>query len=200
MAQQTLDQNKDTMNDTQREIIERAIQNDGKISDADYERAWQSYNQCIVNKGYNPQPLTQIEGIYLDGVYMPANKADDALQQKFESDLWSCTTENNREVQHLYSISKGNPNLIAGDAAAVDCLHRNNLVPKNYTLKEFTQEKEQYDNIHAESEDPASLATAQKAANSLSFDLNDNTTKLCLVANNAQYFFDNIRPQWQPFK
>ncbi|WP_125963696.1 hypothetical protein [Bifidobacterium dolichotidis] len=199
MAQQILNQDKNTMNDTQREIIERAIQNDGKVSTADYERAWQAYNQCIVDKGYNPQPLVQIEGIYLDGYSLDTSYTEE-LQQKFENDESSCLCENVLEVQSLYKASKGNPNLLTGDDAIVDCLRRENLVPKSYTVKNFSQDQTQYTEIRAKSGQPFAPETLKKAAESLSFDLDNNAARLCLATNGANVLLRSNAPRWHPFK
>ncbi|WP_125963694.1 hypothetical protein [Bifidobacterium dolichotidis] len=198
MAQQILNQDNNTMNDTQREIIERAIQNNGKVSDADYERAWQAYNQCLVDKGYNPQPLVQVEGIYLSS-FDRDSIDNEELQQKFEQDVNSCLFGNVMEVQGLYTAGKDNPNLIAGQEAAVDCLHRRNLVPESYTLADFEREDTQYHDTFANSKDPFALDTRKKASEKLSFNLDDSVARLCLVANGAAYFFNKDQPRWHPF-
>ena len=63
--QSLLDADKGTMSDQQRSALERAVQNDGKVSRSDYERAWSDYRQCIVDKGYSVPELQR----YSSGVY-----------------------------------------------------------------------------------------------------------------------------------
>ena len=94
--QSLLDADKGTMSDQQRSALERAVQNDGKVSRSDYERAWSDYRQCIVDKGYSVPELQR----YSSGVYaLPSydtSKATREQTSKLSEDLMTSLHLNKR--------------------------------------------------------------------------------------------------------
>ena len=91
-----IERTRGTMSDQQRSALERAVQNDGKVSRSDYERAWSDYRQCIVDKGYSVPELQR----YSSGVYaLPSydtSKATREQTSKLSEDLMTSLHLNKR--------------------------------------------------------------------------------------------------------
>lgn len=139
--QSLLDADKGTMSDQQRSALERAVQNDGKVSRSDYERAWSDYRQCIVDKGYSVPELQR----YSSGVYaLPSydtSKATREQTSKLNEDLVTCDQLHITNIDTVYKLQIGNPTLSTNSSAvAVDCLRRENVKPKSYTVEQLEKD------------------------------------------------------------
>ena len=89
-AQSLLDADGDSMSDRQKSALEKAASG-GKVSQADYERAWADYKQCIIDKGYAEPTFDK----YDNGIYaLPSYNTDGASKEavrKLNDDLTSCS-------------------------------------------------------------------------------------------------------------
>lgn len=162
-AQQVLDMaHSNNVDQTQIDILNKAIQT-GHISPGEYETAWSNFKQCVVDKG-NVEPLL-IK--YTNGMYHPSSfHADDpAKGEKFRTDSADCQFKFAAYVDAVYSVQQDNPNLYEDPSVGiVDCLHRHNLVSKDYTANDFDREKNQ-NNWE------------------FTFDRNNPDVRACMVAN-----------------
>ena len=68
----------------------------------------------------------------------------------------------------------------------VDCLHRKNLVPQNYTIDQYRKESDLYMND-----------TSEHAIDRISFDINDSDTLPCL-ATTAPTLLHPRMETWKP--
>lgn len=124
--------------DYAREILERAKSNGG-ISVSDYEQTWSRYRQCMLDKGYKEIILTKYpNGIYVEaGHYAGTNEQE----QKYQQDMRLCNADVG-PVAAIYEVQIGNPNLYSSQSEAiVDCMRRENLVPLDYSVKDYMQDK-----------------------------------------------------------
>ena len=147
---------------SQIDILQRSLAQ-GSVSARDYETAWSNFKQCVVDKG-NVEPLL-IK--YTNGMYHPsAVHADDpAKGEKFRADSADCQFKFAAYVDAVYAVQQDNPNLYEDPSVGiVDCLHRHNLVSKDYTANDFDREKNQ-NNWE------------------FTFDRNNPDVRACMVAN-----------------
>lgn len=132
------------MSSQQKEILQRAIDNGGTISIADYEAAWANYKQCMVDKGYTTpvvikyqNGMMQEAGAYID----PASGKRD----KFTEDDTDCKFTHVVAVDTVYGMQTGNPQLYSDPyPGTVDCLKQEGLADAKYTVKQFTDDIEKF--------------------------------------------------------
>ena len=141
-VQTLIDSGGDKMSDQQKRALERAKET-GRVSRSDYERAWSDWKQCIVDKGYTAPELTQLSnGIYTWPTYT-FNGASKEAQRKFNEDSNACGTLHIMDINTVYKLQIGNPNLLQnGYEAAVDCLHKESVKPNNYTAAQLKDDWE----------------------------------------------------------
>ena len=86
-----------------------------KVSQADYERAWADYKQCIIDKGYAEPTFDK----YDNGIYaLPSYNTDDASKEairKLNDDLTSCSMLHVTDINTVYRLQLGNPKLLLDD-------------------------------------------------------------------------------------
>lgn len=163
--------------ESQKTILDKA-KSTGEISTSDYEKAWSDYRQCMIDKGYKEIRLIK----YPSGLYVEAgHKQGTTIQEsRYSDDSTECGDEYVADVQDVYGIIVGNPNLYADQAqAVVDCLHRDSLVPKDYTVSRFNKEFSGTDG-------------------NTSFDMQNLQVRSCLVSNgyNVGYATDDTEQLW----
>lgn len=163
--------------ESQKTILDKA-KSTGEISTSDYEKAWSDYRQCMIDKGYKEIKLIK----YPSGLYAEAgHKQGTTIQEsRYSDDSTECGDEYVADVQDVYGIIVGNPNLYADQAqAVVDCLHRDSLVPKDYTVSRFNKEFSGTDG-------------------NTSFDMQNLQVRSCLVSNgyNVGYATDDTEQLW----
>ncbi|WP_205832698.1 hypothetical protein [Bifidobacterium oedipodis] len=149
--------------DGARAVLERA-KAEGGVSISDYEQAWMNYKQCLTDRGYKQIILIK----YPNGMYDEAAHAagTDAQEQKYHEDTIACSADLG-PVDLVYGVQQGNPNLFSNtNEAIVDCLKRNDLVPKDYDAKAYALDK-------------------QKELDDRSYDVYDMEVRACEVANNV---------------
>lgn len=163
--------------ESQKTILDKA-KSTGEISTSDYEKAWSDYRQCMIDKGYKEIKLIK----YPSGLYAEAgHKQGTTIQEsRYSDDSTECGDEYVADVQDVYGIIVDNPNLYADQAqAVVDCLHRDSLVPKDYTVSRFNKEFSGTDG-------------------NTSFDMQNLQVRSCLVSNgyNVGYATDDTEQLW----
>ena len=116
-----------------KDILERAKKT-GSISAADYEAVWADYTQCLQDIGVNMVPRKLPNGIYTEE-YPDAKPADASAHPNFGREYVRCGTLYTAYIDGTYKMQQDNPNLFKnGYEGAVDCMHRKDLVPKDYTM------------------------------------------------------------------
>ncbi|RYQ35113.1 hypothetical protein PG2009B_0290 [Bifidobacterium pseudolongum subsp. globosum] len=190
-----------SVSEQQQDILRRALDHDGVIPRGDYDAAWSRYQDCMAAKGY-AKPVT---GVFTDGLrsnvmhpYMEGWTK--AQQSKFFEDDNSCKQLEYLYVDEIYRANLGNPNQYTDmDTAVVDCLRRKNLVGKQYTLTQFKQEDEQYNDVAVKNFATDRYDDSGEAASKFSFDLKDPATVTCFIANGKDYYFrEDTSPIWNP--
>lgn len=194
-----LDSDSDGLKPEQIEMLNRALENDGKVSHADYEQAWQNYQQCMVSKGYKPEPLMR----YQDGLYastttrktMPSQEQE----EKFQQDFSECRAGYVTYVDELYRLATGNHGLfVEPTVAIVQCLKEKNLVPSSYTPQQFSEERDHYlDLLSKYSEEGLTDANARARRESFTPDLGRADVMTCMVSNGWDPPSDEREP-WNP--
>lgn len=181
-VQSLLDSDSDSMSAQQKTALERAVQNDGKVSQSDYERAWSDYKQCIVDKGYSaPELYKYSSGVYALPTYdTPGGTASEQQKssKRLNEDLSACSMLHITDISTVYKLQIGNPGLSTDTSAvAVDCLRRENVKPKSYTAEQLDKD----------------LASSEGG-------LTDNAKALnCLVVSGINAAPSNA-PVWHPFE
>ena len=165
----------DQYDESQKEVLRAALQHDGEIPYASYSAAWESYRQCLVDKGYTKPPQNLINGIYfapayvsseglteeqnrklINGIYFaPAYVSSEGLTEeqnrKLNDDINACRDARVAAIDLAYRTKLGNPEFYGDpEVALVDCLHRKNLVPQNYTIDQYRKESDLYMNDTSE--------------------------------------------------
>ncbi|WP_033518090.1 hypothetical protein [Bifidobacterium cuniculi] len=192
------------MSERQRAILERALDNDGTLSKADHEEAWNNYRQCTVDKGYTPVVTT----VYTEGVRGSAPMVDvgdrgEEVLQKVYQDNAECNELEYGNVGTVYRLQTGNPSLVQDHAEGVaECLRRNGLVDKTYTGATFDQEREESADLYGKLMGELGVQEAKrKADEAYSFDRNDPQVQLCHVTNGIDIRQENPDDSevWHPF-
>lgn len=183
------------MDQSQRDMLERALQHDGMVSRADYLTAWNNYRQCMVSKGYAEPPLTEVGGMYIRQQSMDINGLTAQQQDKLEKDGIECRSKYVLQVDTVYRIGQGNPGLYSDPATSlVDCLRRRNLVPKDYTVERFRREEQAQEDVTADTTEE--LHGKMEAV--FTFDTSDPQVLTCVVANDPVLVSHRLTP-WRPY-
>lgn len=178
----------DQYDESQKEVLRAALQHDGEIPYASYSAAWESYRQCLVDKGYTKPPQNLTNGIYFAPAYFSSEGLTEAQSRKLGEDIDECRISQVYAVDLVYRAQLGNPEFYGDpEVALVDCLHRKNLVPQNYTMSQYRKEYDSYMND----------ASGGMPEDWFSFDFNDGAVLSCLAANKSPL----IQPRleiWKP--
>lgn len=192
------------MSDRQKAILNRALQNNGDISKADYDTAWSNFQQCVVDKGYKSPVITQYaNGLRGTTFLVDVGDRGDEVLRKVLSDEGLCLQQEYGSVSDIYRMSVDNPGMIQDhDEGVADCLRRHTLVDKSYTGKDFSKEREESQELYSKliESHPTQEATTQ-SWDAYSFDMQDAQAQVCLVTNSI-----DIRAElpddsevWHPF-
>lgn len=76
------------MSEHQVAILKRALAAGGRVSRADYEQAWASYRQCIVNKGYASPPIMKVGEFYQAQWSMASVEGQEAREENCVRMTW----------------------------------------------------------------------------------------------------------------
>lgn len=190
-----------SVSEQQQDILRRALDHDGVIPRGDYDAAWSRYQDCVVAKGYTKPVVEE----FVDGLRSPLWHAtsegwSEEQHEKFIEDNGNCKQLEYLYVDEIYRANLGNPNQYTDmDTAVVDCLRRKNLVGKQYTLAQFKQEDEQYNDVAVKNFATDRYDDSGEAASKFSFDLKDPATVTCFIANGKDYYFrEDTSPIWNP--
>lgn len=180
--------------DEQTAMLQRAVDNGGVVSRADYEAAWNNYKQCLVDKGYvAPQLYRFPHGLYAipgtDNTGLTQEQSD-----KAGSDAVYCYSVYTMQVNDQYRLQFGNEALTSDDyQAIVDCLHKQGVAPSSYTKSQFEADYEK----HTESVEGNGSGTDGTDDSSYHVDLSDPSVGECLVANGWDPEVGRV--YWKPF-
>lgn len=183
----------------QSEMLNRALKNDGKVSHADYEQAWRNYQQCMVSKGYQPEPLMR----YQDGLYASTTVRNTLpskeQEEKFQHDFGECRSGYVTYVDELYRMAIGNQSLFFDPTVAiVQCLKEKELVPASYTPQRFSEERDRYLELLGEYREEGSAdANARARRESFTPDFGKADVMTCMVSNGWDPPSDERAP-WNP--
>lgn len=189
-------ENEPDMADSQRAILQKALDNGGKISQGDYESAWNDYNNCVVEKGYS-KPVHSVypSGLHGTSITMDGNSLSEEAADKAIEDETSCNAAYKLCVDEIYRMSIGNVDLLVDpEEGAVQCLRRQDIVPASYSADDFEEE-------HTEFMEAATDGVTEfdEAAKRFSFSLNDSDALDCLVANSIDIYQNANRTEmWKP--
>ncbi|KFI48110.1 hypothetical protein [Bifidobacterium biavatii] len=129
------------MADSQLEMLKRALNNDGKISTSDYERSWSDYSQCIMDRGWSKPVLNHFPNGIIDNSGMNLGGLTEQQHKQVMQDVIECSNLYTVGVDAVYGMQVGNPSLWQDlDQAIVDCLHKNNLVSKEYDADQYQKD------------------------------------------------------------
>ena len=122
-----LDSDGGKISDQQKSALEKAASG-GKVSQADYERAWADYK-------------------YDNGIYaLPSYNTDGASKEairKLNDDLTSCSMLHVTDINTVYRLQLGNPKLLLNDKeVAADCLRKEGIKPKDYIADKLEKDLE----------------------------------------------------------
>ncbi|MBW3095437.1 hypothetical protein KIH75_08875 [Bifidobacterium sp. 64T4] len=128
------------MSDAQRDIINRAIAHEGKVSRADYEQSWMNFRSCIMNRGWTDPKPTAYGGFYAVPS-MNEEGMSKTQDEKLVSDLNFCSISENTNTDQLYRTQESNPELSTdSDQLLVNCLIQKKVAPTSYTKEQFSKD------------------------------------------------------------
>lgn len=154
------------------EIIDE-VQHEGIMSAHDYESIWTNYRQCMLDRGYREIILLrQINGTYIEARHRIGT---DSQETKYQKDMMECGILNTTYLNDLYKNQQGNLGLFKNPyEGALDCMHRNEYVPREYSLDDL-----KHDLYEA------------SAKTKLHADIYGQEIPSCLIANNIAVFPDD---------
>ncbi|KAB7791483.1 hypothetical protein [Bifidobacterium leontopitheci] len=177
-AQQLLASHALEMGPEQTASVKKVIST-GKVSNSEYEAAWDRYVSCVTDKGYEkPVWYTFPNGIRNQQLLSaPPDKEDDSQYvSKWLDDLRLCSNRNLDVIQDLYEAQTDNPNLYADhDEGALDCLKRKKLVAQSITLDQYREDMDKWDHRRP-GEKPK-----------MSYDMGDDNVLACIAANGISF-------------
>lgn len=178
----------DQYDEAQKNVLRTALQHNGEIPYASYSAAWESYRQCLVDKGYTKPPQNLTNGIYFAPAYVSSEGLTEEQDRKLNDDIGECRTSQVYAVDLVYRAQLGNPEFYGDpEVALVDCLHRKNLVPQNYTMNQYRKEYDSYMND----------TSGGMPEDWFSFDFNDGAVLSCLAANKSPLIQSRLEI-WKP--
>lgn len=176
--------------ESQKKVLRTALQHDGKITYAAYSKAWESYRQCLVERGYTRPPQNHSNGVYFAPTYVSSEGLSDAQSRKLDEDIDECKDLHVSAIDLVYRTQLGNPEFYGDpEVALIDCLHRGNLVPKDYTINKYRQQFEAYRNDTKIGSVPDDW---------FSFDFNNGAVLTCLATNKSPLLQTRLEA-WKPF-
>lgn len=188
------------MSEHQVAILKRALAAGGRVSRADYEQAWASYRQCIVNKGYASPPIMKGGEFYQAQWSMASVEGQEAREKKLREDDMACGISEMLNVNEVYQRQHSNPALYRNPSeGVVDCLRHNNLVKASYTAKEYDEENRRFDKYWNDRR-MGRAPTIAETHGHFSFDYSDVDAATCLANNHEAMDVQECKPpEWKPF-
>ena len=189
------------MQQEQIDMLDRALRNGARVSRADYEQAWENYQQCMISKGYTREPVQR----YANGLYASSSATNTEHMTKeqvtkFDEDYRECRVAYVLYVDETYRMAAGNADLLIDPSTGtVQCLRTKALAPKNYTARQFSEEKQKYYELVPKYQYENALpdANARAAREAFGIDLGNAGVMTCLVANGWDPPVDG-QQRWKP--
>ncbi|ANU44391.1 hypothetical protein A4U98_05290 [Bifidobacterium animalis subsp. animalis] len=107
-----------------------------------------------------------------------------------DEDIDECKDLHVSAIDLVYRTQLGNPEFYGDpEVALIDCLHRGNLIPTDYTINKYRQQFEEYRNDTKVGSVPDDW---------FNFDLNDSAVLTCLASNKSPLLQTRLEA-WKPF-
>ena len=85
--------------------------------------------------GYTKPPQNQSNGVYFAPICVSSEGLSDAQSRKLDEDIDECKDLHVSAIDLGHQTQLGNPEFYGDpEVALIDCLHRGNLMPKDYTI------------------------------------------------------------------
>lgn len=185
------------IDESQKTMLKRALSNDGVVTRSDYLTAWDNYRQCMVGRGYTPPPMPTIDDLYIRQQKIDPSGMSAEQNSKFEQDSMDCHHRYVLAVDEIYRENMANPNMYRDPATAVvDCLHRNNLVARDYTVRQYMKA---WDSLSDEKGAPAAdeREVYERWRARFGLDFGNPKVRTCVAANDSNLFGDKLEA-WKP--
>jgi hypothetical protein len=125
------------LTDFEREVLQRASET-GKISEPDYDEAFNRYEQCVSDLGYTDTWEKMPNGIYQ---ITPPLLESQAASEIYFDQANECATGTTMVIEALYTLQQANPNLLADSRlVAIQCLVSSGFVDPSYTVDDFDRD------------------------------------------------------------
>lgn len=97
--------------------------------------------------GYTKPPQNQSNGVYFAPICVSSEGLSDAQSRKLDEDIDECKDLHVSAIDLGHQTQLGNPEFYGDpEVALIDCLHRGNLMPKDYTINKYWLQFEAYMN------------------------------------------------------
>lgn len=140
--------------------------------------------------GYTKPPQNQSNGVYFAPICVSSEGLSDAQSRKSDEDIDECKDLHVSAIDLGHQTQLGNPEFYGDpEVALIDCLHRGNLMPKDYTINKYWLQFEAYMNGTKAGSVPDDW---------FSFDLNDSAMLTCLASDKSPLLQTRLEA-WKPF-
>ncbi|AAT89610.1 hypothetical protein Lxx18790 [Leifsonia xyli subsp. xyli str. CTCB07] len=130
---------KEGLSDFERSVLKRAVAA-GKISEEDYDEAFQRYSSCVADLGYKETWNKLPNGLYR--VTPPALGSNEKAKAYLEKTA-GCADGTVIRIESLYLQQQANPDLLADPrAVAIQCFRDLDAVDAGYTPEDFDRDAE----------------------------------------------------------
>ncbi len=127
------------LSEFEREVFERAVKT-GSISQADYDEAFNRYEQCVSDLGYKDTWEKLPNGLYR---ITPPPLANQAAVDKYREQTEECADGTTMRIEGIFTQQQSNPNLNADPrAVAIQCLLKGGHTDASYTADDFERDSE----------------------------------------------------------
>jgi hypothetical protein len=125
------------LSEFERDVFQRAVES-GEIPQADYDEAFQRYEQCVSDLGYQESWRQLPTGVYQ---ITPPVFDDDADLERYAEEATDCADGTTMRIEMVFVQQQGNPDLLADPrAVAVRCLVEGGFVDASYTADDFEED------------------------------------------------------------
>ncbi|MDD6373694.1 MAG: hypothetical protein PUF97_04365 [Bifidobacteriaceae bacterium] len=169
-----------TRSDDETEMLQRAVDNNGIVSRADYETAWSNYRTCVQDHGYT-DPVPNEYGSFYSLPMTVRNGLTQEQADKAQETAVYCWSVYTMDIDGLYGLNFGNPSLVGDpEQAIVDCLHKRGLADASYTSDQYIEDSQKLESERSSSVDWEATGTQE-----------------CVIANGGSLSNDN-ESMWKP--
>ncbi len=128
------------LSDFERDVFERAVET-GRIDPADYEEAFQRYEACMSDLGYQDTWVMGPDGIYQITPPQSVITGGQAALDEYGERGTDCADGTTMRIEATYGQQQNNPNLLADPREiAIECLQGLGAVPEDYSPDDLERE------------------------------------------------------------